>query len=71
MIESPCNRHCCLDQNDICLGCRRSLEEIRQWAESDPATKQTILDNARQRRHNDCARLNTIPDNVVVGRFRV
>jgi predicted Fe-S protein YdhL (DUF1289 family) len=50
MIESPCKRHCCLDQKDICLGCHRSLDEIRQWGQLDSRAKQTILDNARQRK---------------------
>ena len=50
MIESPCKRHCCLDHEDVCLGCHRSLDEIRQWGRLDSNAKQTILDNARQRK---------------------
>ncbi|MEO1926243.1 MAG: DUF1289 domain-containing protein, partial [Gammaproteobacteria bacterium] len=23
-IQSPCVRNCCLNEDDICLGCRRS-----------------------------------------------
>ena len=27
-VESPCIRHCTLDDADICLGCGRTLDEI-------------------------------------------
>ncbi|MGZ8185918.1 MAG: DUF1289 domain-containing protein [Methylobacter sp.] len=27
-IASPCIRNCCLNNDDICLGCFRSLHEI-------------------------------------------
>lgn len=55
MIESPCIRHCCLDENDICLGCHRSLEEIKQWGTSSLETKRLILQKAifRRNRHAD------------------
>lgn len=49
-IQSPCVRNCCLDENDICLGCGRRLEEILHWQESSNAEKESILNLARQRR---------------------
>ncbi len=49
-IKSPCIRHCCLDEADICLGCFRSLHEITGWWEADQANRQTILIRAEQRR---------------------
>jgi len=42
-IKSPCIRNCCLDDNGICLGCRRSLEEIKQWQASTNKEKLTIF----------------------------
>ncbi|MFY8123363.1 MAG: DUF1289 domain-containing protein, partial [Silanimonas sp.] len=33
---SPCVRHCCLDEADECLGCGRTLEEIKAWHTADP-----------------------------------
>ncbi len=30
--ESPCIRQCCLDKQDICVGCYRTLEEIVKWS---------------------------------------
>ena len=51
LVESPCIRHCCLDQDDVCLGCYRSLDEIKAWGNSDLQAKQSILDNAEQRKN--------------------
>lgn len=48
-IASPCIRICCLDDNDICLGCFRSLQEITQWTQVDNHTRQAILTHAKQR----------------------
>lgn len=28
---NPCVRNCCLDDDNICLGCGRSLPEILEW----------------------------------------
>lgn len=30
-MQSPCNRDCRLDDNDLCLGCFRYLNEIYDW----------------------------------------
>jgi len=47
---SPCIRHCCLDDNDICLGCFRSLEEIKQWQAVSEKQKQIVLATAASRK---------------------
>ncbi|MAD44854.1 MAG: DUF1289 domain-containing protein [Oceanospirillaceae bacterium] len=41
--SSPCVRNCCLDHDDVCLGCFRTLEEIRGWLASDNTEKENIL----------------------------
>ena len=51
-IASPCIRHCCLDDADICLGCFRSLDEICGWTQADAAGKSAIAQRARQRRES-------------------
>jgi len=48
--QSPCIRNCCLDDDDICLGCFRSIEEIKQWTVVDNHRRRIILQNAEQRR---------------------
>lgn len=30
-LINPCVRNCCLDEQDICLGCFRHLDEILAW----------------------------------------
>ena len=49
-IPSPCIRNCCLDEADVCLGCGRSLDEIRVWSEAGDAERLKILDQAALRR---------------------
>ncbi|HHO59044.1 MAG TPA: DUF1289 domain-containing protein [Thiotrichales bacterium] len=49
-IASPCVRNCCLDENDVCLGCYRTIGEIIAWGEASDAKKQEILARAEQRR---------------------
>lgn len=48
-IPSPCIRQCCLDDDDMCLGCFRLLSEITGWGAADDATRRHILDNTRDR----------------------
>jgi predicted Fe-S protein YdhL (DUF1289 family) len=50
IAQSPCVRNCCLNDDDICLGCFRSLEEITQWGESNNQERIIVLQNAQQRR---------------------
>ena len=42
-VASPCVRNCCLDENDICLGCFRSITEICGWATASDAERREIL----------------------------
>jgi len=48
-IPSPCIRNCCLDEDDICLGCFRSLEEILQWGGASERRRRAILARAAER----------------------
>ncbi|MBE1301453.1 MAG: DUF1289 domain-containing protein [Alteromonadaceae bacterium] len=49
-IASPCIRHCCLDNEDVCLGCYRTLEEIVEWGTAPQSRQRVILQNCEQRR---------------------
>jgi predicted Fe-S protein YdhL (DUF1289 family) len=48
--QSPCIGNCCLDDDLTCLGCFRSLEEIKEWGVADDHRRRVILQNAKQRR---------------------
>jgi uncharacterized protein len=48
--RSPCIRNCCLDDDLTCLGCFRSLDEIKEWGVVDDHRRSLILQNAKQRK---------------------
>lgn len=50
IVESPCVRNCCLNEDDVCLGCFRVLTEITQWTLVDEKTRREFLENANSRR---------------------
>lgn len=47
---SPCVRNCCLDDDDVCLGCGRKLDEILAWHGADADGRRRILADAAERR---------------------
>ncbi len=51
--RSPCVSVCVLDENDICLGCYRSAEEITDWFMASAEEKRAIIRRANQRREDD------------------
>ena len=48
-LASPCIRNCCLDDDNVCLGCGRSLEEIVAWSAASDDDKAAILERSRDR----------------------
>lgn len=50
--ESPCVRNCCLDSDDVCMGCGRKLEEILEWHHASESERKKILELAKTRRAN-------------------
>lgn len=50
LLRFPCVRNCCLDDDDVCLGCARTLDEIRGWNEADESERRAILARAQERR---------------------
>lgn len=49
-VTSPCVRICCLDDDNICIGCGRTLDEIRCWSDLPEPEKRGILLRATARR---------------------
>ena len=60
-VPSPCIRECCLDQNNICIGCHRSLREICDWSDSSDPQRLEILERCAARRHQRDRRI--LPEN--------
>tara|TARA_R100000541_G_scaffold807_5_gene4484 strand:- start:432 stop:647 length:216 start_codon:yes stop_codon:yes gene_type:complete len=49
LMASPCINICHLNDNDICVGCFRSSEEITTWKDLDDEARKQILAKARKR----------------------
>lgn len=49
-VESPCVRKCTLDDDDICVGCYRSIDEICAWSGASNAERREILQRVEMRR---------------------
>ncbi|HEY1772282.1 MAG TPA: DUF1289 domain-containing protein [Gammaproteobacteria bacterium] len=56
-VPSPCVRNCCLDEREVCLGCGRSLDEIKAWSEAEDTERLAILEKAARRRVERAARM--------------
>lgn len=48
--ESPCVDICELNNDDICTGCFRSLDEIGLWSGYSDQDKRRVLENTQQRK---------------------
>lgn len=50
-VKSPCVGNCCLNQSDVCVGCFRSLQEIKSWSVADDQLRLQIIMNTRNREY--------------------
>ena len=48
-VASPCVNICALDDDDICIGCQRSVEEITRWSRMDNAERRVVLGVCHER----------------------
>ena len=49
VVTSPCAKVCKL-QGSICIGCNRTLGEIKEWSQASYVRKQEILDRIKERK---------------------
>ncbi|MGB9429825.1 MAG: DUF1289 domain-containing protein [Gammaproteobacteria bacterium] len=49
-VVSPCVRVCCLDDDNVCIGCGRTLDEIRRWSDMPERDKHETVRQAAERR---------------------
>ena len=52
-VASPCNSICTLNDDDICIGCYRSADEIRNWSFLDNEQKLDVLIIGGERNRKD------------------
>lgn len=48
-VPSPCVSICALDDDDICIGCHRSGDEISQWGYQSNEWKRDVLKKTHER----------------------
>ncbi len=46
IASSPCTDNCRLDEQGVCLGCYRTLDEINRWFQSSNQERLGFLKNA-------------------------
>lgn len=49
-VVSPCVSKCCLDDEDICVGCFRSMDEILAWGNATNDLRHEIIQKAEIRK---------------------
>ena len=49
-VSSPCIRRCTLNEADVCVGCGRTLNEIKRWSQASLPEQRQIIQAARSRR---------------------
>ncbi|MHC6227065.1 DUF1289 domain-containing protein [Pseudomonas sp. X10] len=42
-VASPCVSVCALDEQDICVGCQRTVAEITRWGRMDNQERREVL----------------------------
>lgn len=48
-VRSPCVSVCALDENDICIGCQRSGDEILRWMSMTNEERRDVLRKVAER----------------------
>ncbi|MFC1751231.1 DUF1289 domain-containing protein [Pseudomonadota bacterium] len=50
ITQSPCIGECELNEEEVCTGCHRSLDEINAWSKACDDERLNILQNVEQRK---------------------
>ena len=48
-VASPCVSVCALDEQDICTGCQRTVDEITRWGRMDNQQRRAVLTLCHER----------------------
>ena len=48
-VKSPCVNICALDEQDICVGCYRSADEITAWTSLSDDSRREVVRRAEER----------------------
>ena len=61
-IHKPCIRKCCLNEEDICLGCFRSFNDMQKWNKASVNEKTEMLKMAEIRKKEHALKYTSIHD---------
>lgn len=48
-VRSPCVSVCALDENDLCIGCHRTGDEILRWTRMTNEERREVLQEVAKR----------------------
>jgi predicted Fe-S protein YdhL (DUF1289 family) len=48
-VASPCVHVCALDDEDVCIGCQRTVAEITRWSLMDNNERRAVLVQCHER----------------------
>lgn len=48
-VKSPCVNLCSLNDDDVCIGCYRTGQEISRWGRLTPQQQRAVLIKVRKR----------------------
>ena len=50
-VMSPCKSICIMDaKSNLCVGCKRTIDEIARWPMMDDDERRTVVDSLRTRK---------------------
>ncbi len=49
VVKSPCVNICCLDEQDVCLGCFRTCDEITGWGAMNNDERKNVMKKVAER----------------------
>jgi len=50
-VMSPCKSICIMDtKSNLCIGCKRTIDEIARWPMMDDDERRTVVDSLRTRK---------------------
>jgi predicted Fe-S protein YdhL (DUF1289 family) len=47
-VESPCIKVCVLDDQQVCIGCKRTLDEIVAWGSLSDDARMNVLERLKR-----------------------
>lgn len=48
-VRSPCVSICSLDEQEVCIGCQRTIDEIMNWSGMSDEERRKVLEKVAER----------------------